>query len=536
MTDVAQTETEGPAIPRAPAGLIVFGLMLGMFLSSLDQTVVSTAMRTITDDLDGLTEQAWVTTAYLITSVISTALYGRFSDLYGRRPLYLIAVGVFLLGSLLCGLARSMGELTAFRAVQGLGAGGLMSLAFTVLADLVPLPERTRYQAWFGSVFGVSAVAGPVLGGWFAGADSVLGVTGWRWAFLVNLPIGAVAMLLIGLLLKLPRPRAAVGRVDVLGLLALVVCLVPLLTAAGQGREWGWGAGPTLGLFAVGALGLVLFVLAERRAGQSALLPLSLFRDRVFTLVNVVNVIVGMALFGVLTVLPLYVQIVRGLSPTQAGLMLLPQTVGIVVSGRVAGPYVARTGNYKPVIVSGVALMTAASWWLSATGTDTALWQTGGAALLMGAGVGFSWQVMLVAIQRGAEPGTMGAAVSSYSFFRQIGGTAGAAVFLAVFFGTVGGRVADAYAEAADSPVFQAAAHDPAVASAPANRVLLKGMDGSLNLDDTSFLKSADPRLARPLLDAMTASMSTVYLVSGCLLVLGVLVSLLIRQRGPAGS
>jgi len=536
MTDVAETETEGRTARGAPVGLIVFGLMLGMFLSSLDQTVVSTAMRTIADDLDGLTQQAWVTTTYLITSVISTALYGKFSDLHGRRPVYLIAVGVFLLGSLLCGLAQSMWELATFRAVQGLGAGGLMSLAFTVLADLVPLPERTRYQAWFGSVFGVSAVVGPVLGGWFAGADSFLGATGWRWAFFINLPIGAVAMLLIGLLLKLPKPQAATRRTDVLGLLTLVVCLVPLLTAAEQGRSWGWGATLTLTLFAVGALGLVLFLLAERRAGEQALLPLSLFHNRVFTLVNVVNVIVGMALFGVLTVLPMYLQIVKGLSPTRAGLMLLPQTVGIVVSGRVAGPYVAKTGNYKPVIVSGVALMTASSWWLSATGTGTPLWQTGGAALLMGAGVGFSWQVMLVAIQRNAEPSNMGAAISSYTFFRQIGSTAGAAVFLAIFFGTVDAHVADAYAKAAHSPSFQAAAHDPAVASAPANQVLLKGMDGSIDLNDTSFLKSADPRLARPLLDAMTSSMSTVYLVSGCLLVLGVLVSLLVRQRNSAAS
>ncbi|GHB08623.1 MFS transporter [Streptomyces thermoviolaceus] len=535
MTDTArppaQSETTGG--PKPHAKIILIGLMLGMFLSSLDQTVVATAMRTITDDLHGLTQQAWVTTVYLITSVVSTALYGKLSDDHGRRPVYLLAVGIFLAGSVLAGLSQEMWQLIASRAVQGIGAGGLMSLAFTILADVVPMPQRTRYQAWFGAVFGVSAVVGPVVGGWFAGMDTFLGATGWRWAFFINVPIAVAAMAIIGRLLRLPKPQAAGRQTDVLGLATLVVCLVPLLIAAEQGRAWGWGSGSTLALFAVGVVGLVLFLLAQRRAGEAAILPLSLFRNRVFTLVNGANVIVGMGVFGVLTVLPMYLQIVRGLTPTQAGLMLLPQTVGIVLSGRVAGPYVARTGNYKIVIATGVVLMAVASWWLSTTKMDTGLWQTGGATLVMGVGVGFSWQVMLVAIQRNAAPQNMGAAMASYTFFRQIGSTAGASVFLAVFFGTVSGHVARSYADAASDSAFAAAAHDPSVASQPANRILLRGADGSLDLDDTSFLAHADDRIARPLLQAMTQAIDEVYLVSGCFLVLGVLLSLFVPQQRP---
>ncbi|WP_328914216.1 MULTISPECIES: MDR family MFS transporter [unclassified Streptomyces] len=534
MTDIAKPEAPGEVGSKPPVGLILLGLMLGMFLSSLDQTVVSTAMRTITDDLHGLTEQVWVTTVYLITSVISTALYGKFSDIHGRRPIYLTAVSIFLVGSVLAGLAQSMWELTAARGIQGVGAGGLMSLAFTILADLVPMPQRTSYQAWFGAVFGVSAVVGPVVGGWFAGMHSFAGAAGWRWVFFINVPIALAAMLLVGLLLRLPRPQGVSKRTDVLGLITLVVCVVPLLVAAEQGRSWGWGSGRVVALFAVGAVGLVLFVLAQRRAGESALLPLSLFKDRVFTLVNAVNVVVGMGVFGVLTVLPMYLQIVRGLSPTQAGLMLLPQTVGIVVSGRVAGPYVAKTGNYKIVIVTGVVLMAIASWWLSTTEVGTALWQTGGATLIMGVGVGFSWQVMLVAIQRSAAPQNMGAAISSYTFFRQIGSTAGASVFLAVFFGTVSGRVADEYQHAQTTAAFRAAAQDPAITSQAANQVLLKGSDGSINLNDTSFLDHADVRLAHPLLEAMTKAIGDVYLLSAALLIVGVLLALFVQQRRPA--
>ncbi|MGE7434946.1 MDR family MFS transporter [Kitasatospora sp. NPDC001175] len=528
-------ESGTPALDRRRIRLIVLGLLLGLFMAALDQTIIAAALRTIADDLHGLTYQAWANTAYMTTSVIATALYGKLSDIYGRRPVYCVSVGMFILGSVLCGLSQSMTELAVFRGVQGIGAGGLMSLAFAILADLLPMAQRARYQAWFGAVFGISAVVGPVVGGFFAGLNSFAGATGWRWAFFINVPIGLTAMLLIAALVKL-QPNRSNHPVDLAGTATLVVCLIPLLFAVEQGPKWGWTATGTLALFAVGTVALVLFILALRRAGSAALLPTPMFRNPVFSLFNGVNVMVGAAVFGALAVLPLYLQIVKGLSPTQAGLMMLPQTLGIVLAGRLCGPYATKSGRYKVFLLGGVALMVIAAFWFGAFGVNTPLWQTGIAAGLMGIGIGLCWQVMLIAIQTGVDPQFMGAGMGSFTFFRQIGGTAGIAVFLSVFFGSVGGKVADAYAGAASDPAFQSAANDPSIAALPANQVLLQGRGGHIPLDDTSFLKHADPRLAHPFLEGMAHAMQTVFMVSGSLLLLALVLAAIPKEmrRGPA--
>ncbi len=419
---------------------ILSGLLAGMFLAALDQTIVATSIRTIADDLHGLSVQAWATTAYLITATISTPLYGKLSDLYGRRPWFITAITVFVVGSALCGFAQSMWELAAFRAVQGLGAGGLFSLALTIIADIVPPRERAKYQGYFLAVFGTSSVLGPVVGGFLAGQDSILGITGWRWVFLVNVPVGALAMVLVMRSLHLPHQRRD-HRIDWPGALALIAGLTPLLLLAEQGRDWGWGSPISLSLMVVGLVGIVSFVLAERNYGDDALLPLRLFRGRTFGIGSLLNFILGMGMFGGLAALPLYLQIVKGESPTTAGLLLLPLTFGIMGGSIFAGQVISRTGRYKKFPVVGCGLLVVALGLLSTIGVDTPLWQTLSMAGLFGVGLGFNMQPLVLAVQNAVPPQDMGVATSSATFFRQMGGTLGTAVFLSILFSTVGDKI-----------------------------------------------------------------------------------------------
>ena len=308
---------------------ILGGLMAGMLLAALDQTIVSTSIRTIADDLGQLSGQAWATTAYLITSTITTPLYGKLSDLYGRRPLFITAITIFIVGSVLSGLAGSMTELAAFRAVQGIGAGGLFSLALAILADIVPPRERSRYQGMFLAVFGTSSVIGPIIGGFFAGADSLLGITGWRWVFLINVPIGIIALAVVLKVLHIPHTRRN-HRIDWWGAVALVVGMVPLLLVAEQGNNWGWLSVASIASIAVGILGVVSFVVIEKRMSDDALIPIRLFGNRQFSQGLIVNVMIGLAMFGALATLPLYLQLVKGATPTQSGLWLLPMMLGLM--------------------------------------------------------------------------------------------------------------------------------------------------------------------------------------------------------------
>ncbi|MER6575868.1 MDR family MFS transporter [Nonomuraea sp. NPDC001023] len=534
------TESLAPAAPsgaapqlgRGVVAAVMAALMLGLLLGALDQMIVAAVMRTVADQLNGLTLQAWATTAYLITGVVSTPLYGRLSDIYGRKPLYLASISLFLVGSLLCSAAQSMYELAAFRAVQGLGAGGLMALAFAILADMLPPERRSRYQAWFGAVFGISSVAGPVLGGLFAGMDSFLGVAGWRWAFLVNVPVGLVALVLVVKLYRLPHTRTD-HRIDYGGAVTLLLGLVPLLVVAEQGGHWGWASSRTLVLATVGVAGLVGFVLVERRMGDEALLPPRLFASPLFTMSNAVNVVVGMGVFGGLSVLPLYLQIVKGLSPTAAGLMLLPQTLGIVAAGRLCGPFVTRTGRYKGLLLLGLAVMTACAFAFTRLSPGTPLWFTALITTVMGLGIGLCFQVMLIAIQASAPAGTMGAASASYTFFRQLGGAAGTAVYLSILFSLAEERIAAVLHRAENTTAFQAALHTPAVTKDPGAQRLLAGLDGraGIDLNDTSYLDHLDARLAAPVLDGMASAMDTVFVVVGCVMAVGLVLALFLREK-----
>ena len=478
---------------------ILLGLMLGMFLAALDQNIVA-AIRTIGDDLHGLSVQAWVTTAYLITSTVSTPLYGKLSDLYGRKPFFLLAISVFIIGSAASAFSTSMYMLAAFRAFQGLGAGGLFSMALAIIGDIVSPRERARYQGYFLAVFGSASVLGPVVGGFFAGSSSILGVTGWRWVFLVNVPIGIVALYVVWRTLNLPSMHRP-AQIDWMGSTALFVCLVPLLIVAEQGRSWGWGSTTSLSCYLLGIAGLVLFVLAERRMGDDALIPLRFFQNRVFSLTSVVGIVVGMGMFGGISVLPLYLQIVRGVSPTASGLLLLPMTGGLMMGAVISGQMISRTGRYKLFPVVGAMLVTVALVLMSFIGAGTPLWQTDIYAGIFGLGIGNIMQPITLATQNAMPARDIGVATSSATFFRQMGGTLGVAVFLSVLFSTAGPNIAHAYQWATTSSSFEQVLHDPVVQSAPGNKPILtllssKGPVSSSTLNDTSFLKHADKRLA----------------------------------------
>ena len=501
---------------------ILSGLMLGMFLAALDQTVVSTAIRTISDDLKGFDLQAWATTAFLITSTIATPLYGKLSDLYGRRPFYLGAISIFVIGSMLCGMAQSMYELAAFRALQGIGAGGLMSLALAIIGDIVPPLQRARYQSLFLAVFGTSSVLGPLIGGFFAGADSIFGVTGWRWIFYINVPVGAAALVVVSRVLHIPHTRRE-HRIDWPGAVALVVCLVPLLIVAEQGRLWGWESGRALACYGIGIVGLVLFILAERSYQDDALLPLRLFRNRSFAITSTSSFITGSGMFGSIVLLPLYLQVVKGSSPTVAGLQTLPLVLGILGGAMGSGVAISRTSRYKMFPVVGSAMMAAALVMLSFVGADTPLWRTMIVMAFFGIGLGFNMQPIILAVQNAVDPSEMGVATSSVTFFRQMGGTAGAATFLSVLFSTAAGNIAAAYRSAATGdPAFQQAAqaHPDQIAT------IQSASSGSLS--DTSFLKGLDSAITHPFKVGFSNSMDLIFLIAaGIILIAVVVVSLL---------
>lgn len=509
-----------PGLTHRQILTILAGLMSGMFLAALDQTIVATAIRTIADDLSGLSLQAWATTAYLITATISTPLYGKLSDLYGRKPFFLLAITVFVLGSLACGFATSMYSLAAYRAIQGLGAGGLFSLALAILGDIVPPRERARYQGYFLAVFGTSSVLGPVVGGFLAGQAEILGITGWRWVFLVNVPIGIVALLVVQRVLNIPHTRRD-HRIDWPGALALVVGLVPLLVVAEQGRGWGWGSSRSVAFIGVGVVGLVLFVVNERRYGDDALLPLRLFRRRTFSISSTLNLLIGMGMFGGLASLPLYLQLVKGATPTESGLLLLPLTAGIMVGSIVAGQAIARTGRYKALPVTGCALLVLGLLALSTIHADTALWVTMALMVPFGLGLGFNMQPLVLAIQNTVPPRDMGVATSSATFFRQMGGTLGTAVFLSVLFSSAATRIGAELTEAAATPQFQ----DAAAASG------ISGFDATSVLDDSSILIGLDPVLARPFLVGFADSMQAVFLLGAAVLAVAFVVVLFLPEE-----
>lgn len=490
---------------------ILSGLMLGMFLASLDQTIVSTAMRTIADKLDGQTAQAWATTAYLVTSTVSTPLYGKLSDIYGRKPFYLFAIVVFVVGSVLCGQAHSIYELAAYRALQGLGAGGLMSLAFAIIGDIVAPRERARYQAYIMSVFATSSVLGPVLGGFFAGHSSLLGVDGWRWIFYLNVPIGIAAFLVVSRNLRLPFVREQ-RSIDYTGAGLLVASVVPLLLVAEKGREWGWGSQLTVGLLVLSAVSLAVFVPWEKRLGEDAILPLRIFSNSVFNVTAFVGFLLGAGMFGGLVMLPLYMQIVRQQTPTHAGLQMIPLMVGMMTSSLTAGRVMQRTGRYKVLPIFGTAIALVGMLLFSTVTIDTSINVVMAYMVVVGAGLGLSMQMLIIAVQNALPASDMGLSTSSATFFRAMGSTFGAAIALSVLFSTVLGNIRDRFT----------AAHVP---TAFLNQVKPGSLDNT-----TQLLGSLPPALRRLVLEGFADSMHTVFLVVAAIMVPAFLGTFFIKE------
>jgi len=511
--------------------LILSGLLLGMFLASLDQTIVSTAMRTIADKLDGQTAQAWATTAYLVTATVSTPLYGKLSDMYGRKKFYLFAITVFLIGSALCGTSQSMIELAAFRALQGIGAGGLMSLAFAIIGDIVSPRDRAKYQGYFMAVFGVSSVAGPVLGGLLAGSDSILGVDGWRWVFYVNLPIGIIALAVVSRFLNLPHHRRE-HRVDYFGAALLVGGITALLIVAEQGRTWGWGATSSVILYAVGAAMLIGFVAVEHRVGEEAILPLRMFRHGVFSVASLMSFIIGMGMFGGIICLPLYLQIVKGFSPTDAGLAMLPLMAGMMIFSMGSGLVISKTGRYKIFPIFGTVVLMGALVGLSQLKYDTSYGALIPLMALVGAGLGCCMQTLVLATQNAVPPSDMGVATSTATFFRSMGGTFGTAVFLTVFFSGAGTKIGSQLASASQTQPFQDAMNDPANSSSAGfmKQLFSGGTAVADQLNDTQFLQKLPSVFRDPFLIGFSQSMDFVFLLAAIVVLPAFVLSFFLKE------
>ncbi|MFG2840277.1 DHA2 family efflux MFS transporter permease subunit [Streptomyces zaomyceticus] len=423
--------------------LVAIGaLLLGMLLAALDQTIVSTALPTIVSELGGMEHLSWVVTAYMLASTAGTPLWGKLGDQYGRKKLFQAAIVLFLIGSALCGIAQNMPQLIAFRAVQGLGGGGLMVLSMAIVGDLVSPRERGKYQGLFGAVFGTTSVLGPLLGGLFTQHLS------WRWVFYINLPIGVVALFVIAAVLHIPV-RSTRHTIDYLGtflIASVATCLV--LVASLGGTTWAWGSAQIIGLTVLGAVLLVWFVHVERRAVEPVL-PLKLFGIRTFSLVAVISFVVGFAMFGAMTFLPTFLQVVQGVTPTMSGVHMLPMVAGMLITSTVSGQIVSRTGRWKVFPIAGTAVTALGLLLLNEMTETSSTWEMSVYFFVFGAGLGLVMQVLVLVVQNAVPYEDLGVATSGATFFRSIGASFGVAVFGTIFTSRLTHKLDDVFAGAA---------------------------------------------------------------------------------------
>ena len=422
MSQASQPEEVFTQMSHRQIMLVLAGVMSGMFLASLDQSIVGVALPRITSELGGLNHLAWVVTAYLLTSTASTPIWGKISDLYGRKRIFQLAIIVFLVGSIICGAANSMPMLIIARAIQGIGGGGLMAIALAIIGDVIPPRERGKYQGYFGAVFGVSAVAGPLLGGWLT--DSI----SWRWIFYINIPVGLLALFVTSIALQMPVTKRS-RSIDWTGA-GLVVGGVSalLLYLNWAGDHWGWSDPRALALVVVAAVATVAFIYVEKRV-EEPIIPMNLFSNPIFSIANIYGFIMGFAMFGGIIFLPIFFQGVKGFSATESGLAMIPMIAGLLSMSITSGALITKHGKYKIYPVIGSAIVAVGLLLLSTLKMDTPYWTIAIYAFVFGAGLGFTMQTIVVAVQNAVSMSVMGVATSAVTFTRSLGGAVGTAAF-----------------------------------------------------------------------------------------------------------